>query len=249
MTRTFVSDPKFGEVHRALCSRGWAALPLGAANPSLSWRNLRHTRFGSLRPDTYVNHLENAQVLSHKATLAVLLEFEPRFPRCYDLRLPAHASSFLTHSAASAAAAALRRIVARPEAVSAAARGGGSDTMLGDACIACVRAFPVRSRAGDAVLAALLGARQRRGPARASDAAWLAAIVRVEVSAARAALAVFETAAPGEAAHGAWLVKPAGGSCGEGIAVVASLADAVRAARATRFRVVAQKYVERGARA
>ena len=68
--RRFVADPKFGDVTRLLVSRGWTCVGVSRSDFELSWRNLRTTRFESLGPSQYVNHLQGSQVLSHKATLA-----------------------------------------------------------------------------------------------------------------------------------------------------------------------------------
>ena len=92
--QTFVADDKFGDVIACLEARGWARVICGG---DLAWRNLKQTDFESADADRYVNHLRHAQRLSHKATLAAALadasaEF---YPRCYDLRLPAHARRFL----------------------------------------------------------------------------------------------------------------------------------------------------------
>ena len=104
--QTFVADDKFGDVIACLEARGWARVICGG---DLAWRNLKQTDFESADADRYVNHLRHAQRLSHKATLAAALadasaEF---YPRCYDLRLPAHARRFLGDAARVAAAAAL----------------------------------------------------------------------------------------------------------------------------------------------
>lgn len=142
MERVFHCDEKFGDVIRVLQERGWRRAT--DEEPTLTWQNLSQTTFKKGR---MVNHLHNAQTLSHKASFARLAHDYDWYPRCYDLRYERHALEFLRDIESSK------------------------------------RSF--------------------------------------------------------------WLVKPAGGSCGTGIECVSTLADVVRIARAARWRVVVQKYVER----
>lgn len=82
-------DAKFEDVRVGLARRGWSG--------DVSWRNLKATDFNEVRG--LVNHLQGAQVLSHKATLARLLDVA-WFPRCYDLRCLDHAREFVRDPAA-----------------------------------------------------------------------------------------------------------------------------------------------------
>ena len=221
--QTFVADDKFGDVIACLEARGWARVLCGG---DLAWRNLKQTDFESADADRYVNHLRHAQRLSHKATLAAALadasaEF---YPRCYDLRLPAHARRFLGDAARVAAAAALRAGGAGPG-------DAGLGRTLVDACAG--RNFDeiaARLAAGDT--AATLAARTGGGDAVAAAAALRAFDARPQ-------------AAVVDGAAGVWVLKPAGGSCGEGVVCSTSVQELLAAAMARRWRVVVQKYIER----
>jgi len=223
MAQTFVADDKFGDVVACLAARGWARKTTTAAACDLAWRNLRQTDFEKTDADRYVNHLRHAQRLSHKATLAAAL-FDAGaafYPRCYDLRRPAHCRRFLDDAARVAAAAALRL-------------GGPGDATLAAALVeACA------GRAFDGVASLLVNGDSVTTLAARGGGA--------DPVGAAAALRAFDAQAEAmvHGAAGAWVLKPAGGSCGEGIVCSASLRDLLAAAERQRWRVVVQKYVER----
>ena len=65
----FCTDDKFTDVREELTRRGWSPCP-SIKSPffDLKWRNLQNIDFSRIRPDQYLNHFENAQLLSNKVS-------------------------------------------------------------------------------------------------------------------------------------------------------------------------------------
>ncbi|KAJ8608869.1 hypothetical protein CTAYLR_005253 [Chrysophaeum taylorii] len=243
----FMADAKYDDVIRALRERGWRSSDNSKDDASLVWQNLATTDFEALRPHQLVNHMRGIQVLSHKATLARLAFDAPAYPRCYDLRSRAHAGALVGHYA---------RVVAAAVVVAAAAAEGREDGREDgrdgeDAAAACVDLLNETATTTTLPSATLLA---RLFGVSGGLETWTVDAARRRCRWTPELVARGRRALEGAAwAHGVvegsfrniWIVKPAGGSCGDGIACVSSLSELVEIARAARWRVVAQRYVER----
>ena len=229
--RTFVADPKFVDVVRELKERGYRSLPLWSERGSVSWRNLAKTRFES--SFDVVNHLAHSQRLSHKGTLARLWfdDTESFFPRCYDLRDERHCEAFLREAGLRVARGRLAK-----------ALNDWTETEDDPELLALLDICEMKENIE------VGGISWRRAFGHESlleeeneDSKKRGGSLNLRERACRVLLR--EKKEPVNS--GAYVLKPAGGSCGVGITCSKSLRTILEAAKAADFKVVVQQYIER----
>mmetsp|Transcript_33651 Transcript_33651/g.115759 ORF Transcript_33651/g.115759 Transcript_33651/m.115759 type:complete len:353 (-) Transcript_33651:1470-2528(-) len=261
--QTFTADAKFGDVVSDLELRGWRQLPLTAAGAALRWRNLALTDFEG--GEVLLNHLEGAQALSHKGSFARLVHDDSAayYPKCFDARDEDHVAGMLLYITQVVAAQTLERLLALDAC-------DGEENGMALACVEACHLFSSPRQSTRQLREALFqltlwqnyfapqfvaaysddGATPELADVDAlwaaffQDAPGLSKTARLGAEAALQRLAS-EDVQRLHAVRGTWLVKPAGGSCGDGIECRASLLGVVRAAKAAKWRVVVQKYIER----
>jgi tubulin monoglycylase TTLL3/8 len=259
-------EEKFPDVCRNLLERGWEKSEWdNIPGIDFKWKSYSKIRFGTVKANQYVNHLEHAHNLSNKGLICQHLHTLRRrakidtnafYPRCWSLEQPAHFKAFLQYFAVLSAATILELYLAD-------ASGAALSADMVDAATMICKRFVLKMAGNlpdeDVVTVAgetwgtLFQHGTRVRDLVGSDKAKAAAseepaLFSSKKAAVAEALEQFRQHDPQHGIYknqGIWILKPAALSCGQGIQCFDTLEEIIQAAHASDFKVVVQKYIER----